>query len=125
MKEKFVENEVFQDFDKKVYNASIQLWAESIIKHNLDFNMTKVQHINLISNQNSKEVIDVFGKIMFEDKSTRTTQDFEVLRMQAMIANYLDLIVLSLKQDICTELKNEFIEYQNLKLNNGNKNKLK
>jgi hypothetical protein len=113
MKEKLAENKHLKKIDPQVYHASIKLWGESIIKHNLDINMTRVEHLNLISEQNSKEVLDTIGNIMFKDKHDRTDAEFKVLRDQGMVANYLQLITLSVEEDVCNNLKKEFIEYHN------------
>ena len=125
MKAHLDENKHLKNISKEIYNASIQLWAESIIKHNLDINMTSIDHLHLISEQNSKEVLKVIGSIMFKDKHSRTNEEFQTLRQQGMVANYLQLITLSVQEDVCTNLKKEFIEYQSLKLNSSKKPKIK
>lgn len=125
MREKLEENKHLKKITPEIFNASIKLWAESIIKHNLDINMTSVDHLHLISEQNSKEVLDVIGKIMFKDKHSRNNEEFQTLREQGMVSNYLQLITLSVKEDVCNDLKKEFIDFQNLKLNSIKKAKLK
>lgn len=125
MKAHLDENKHLKNISKEIYNVSIQLWAESIIKHNLDLNMTSIDHLHLISEQNSKEVLKVIGSIMFKDKHSRTNEEFQTLRQQGMVANYLQLITLSVEEDVCTNLKKEFIEYQSLKLNDSKKPKIK
>lgn len=125
MKTHLEENKHLKHIPLEVSNASIQLWAESIIKHNLNINMTSVDHIHLISDQNSKNVLKVIGKIMFKDKHSRTNEEFKILREQGIIANYLQLTTLSVTEDVCNDLKKEFIEFQKLKVNNLKKPKIK
>lgn len=125
MKEQLEENKHLKKIPTEVYNVTIKLWAESIIKHNLDINMTRIDHINLISNQNSSEVKEIIGSIMFKDKHSRTDKEFQTLREQGMVSNYMQLITLSATKDICHDLKNEFIAYQQLKLETSTKLKIK
>lgn len=125
MREQLEENKHLKKIPPEIFNASIKLWAESIIKHNLDINMTSVDYLHLISEQNSKEVLDVIGNIMFKDKHSRKNEEFQTLREQGMVSNYLQLITLSVKEDVCSDLKKEFIEFQNLKLNSVKKAKIK
>ena len=47
------------------------------------------------------------------------------LREQGMVSNYLQLITLSVKEDVCNDLKQEFVDFQNFKLNNSSNHKLK
>lgn len=125
IKEQLAENKHLKNIKPKVFNASLKLWAESIIKHNLDINMTRIEHLHLISNQNSDEVLKVIGKIMFKDKHSRTPTEFETLREQGIISNYIQMIVLSVKEDVCSDLKQEFIDFKQLNNNNSKKLKVK
>lgn len=125
MKEQLKENKHLKKIPLDIIEVSVKLWAESIIKHNLDINMTQIDHLNLISEQNSKEVLNIIGKIMFKDKHSRNTEEFQILREQGMVSNYLQMITLSVEKDICRDLKNEFIEFQNLKNKQSSKLKIK
>lgn len=124
MKEKLSEEKRLSQVEPKIMDASLKLWAESVIKHNLDINMTSVEHLNLISEQNSKAVWNTIGKIMFKSKDKRTDEEFRVLRTQGMINNYLQLTTFDLsdkKIDICNNLKQEFLQFHQPKLE-SNKN---
>lgn len=123
MKKNLDENKILKKIDSRIFNASLKLWGESVIKHNLDINMTRIDHLNLISDQNSREVLETIGQIMFKDKSSRTPEDFQTLREQGMISNYLQLITLSMPEDVCSDLKKEFAEFK--KLTNNASSKLK
>lgn len=123
MKEQLSENNHLAKISPDLINVSIQLWAESIIKHNLDINMTRVEHLSLISEQNSKLVLKTIGKVMSKPKDQRTDEDFQVLMEQGMVSNYLQMITLSSIQDICSNLKKEFKEFQTLKIATTKKNK--
>lgn len=114
MKKNLDENKNLKKIDSRIFNASLKLWGESVIKHNLDINMTRIDHLNLISEQNSTEVLETIGQIMFKDKESRTPEDFQTLREQGMISNYLQLSTLCVTEDVCGNLKKEFIEFKNL-----------
>lgn len=114
MHEQLLQNKQLKNIPTNILNVSVKLWAESVIKHNLDMNMTKIDHVNLLSNENSEEVISTIGAIIFKNKDERSNEDFQILRMQGIVANYLDMIVLSMKEDICGDLKKEFIEFKSL-----------
>lgn len=88
VREKLEENKHLSKIPDEVLNASIKLWAESIIKHNLDINMTIVDHLNLISEQNSNEVLNVIGKIIFKEKHERKPHEFQILREQGIVSNF-------------------------------------
>ena len=115
MRKHLNENKHLKKMEPLIMEISLKLWAESIIKHNLDINMTSIDHVNLISEQNSTDVINLIGKIMFKDKSSKTDKDFEILRKESIVSNYLQLITLSLEEDVCSNLKKEFVDFQNLK----------
>lgn len=113
VKEKIEQDKRISDsnIDKKIVNASIRLWSECVIKNNLDINSHRVDHLNLLSEQNSKEVFNVIGKIIWKSKDKRTPKEFELLREQGIINNLLQLHMLYLideKVDICSNLKTEF-----------------
>lgn len=104
-------------YDAKIKNASLRLWAESTIKHNLDANTDRVDHISLITNGNSKEVFDNLGKIMFKSKDKRTDEEYQILRNQQAISTYISTEIYSdsdKKVDPLSDLKKEFIEFKNL-----------
>ena len=125
MKSQLDDNKHLKKLNLDIKNVSIKLWAESIIKHNLDINMTRVDHLNLLSEQNSEQVLNMIGKIIFKSKDERTDDEFKILREQGMVSNYFQLITLSVKEDVCNDLKQEFVDFQNLKLNNSSNPKLK
>ncbi len=111
MVKKIKEDQQISDIDKKVVDASIKLWAECTIKNNLDVNCDRVDPIYLISEQNSTEVFDVLGEIMWKAKDQRTKKEFQILREQSRIHNSLQLNIIYLNEDnidICSDLKNEF-----------------
>lgn len=125
MRKNLNENKHLKKIEQLIMEVSLKLWAESIIKHNLDINMTKIDHINLISDKNSAEVIQHIGKIIFKAKHLRTDKDFEILSKEGMVSNYLQLITLSLEEDVCSNLKKEFVDFQNLKVINKSTPKFK
>lgn len=125
MKKHLNENKHLKKIDPLIMGVSLKLWAESIIKHNLDINMTRIDHVNLISEQNSAEVIKLIGKIIFKDKDLRTDKDYQILREESIVSNYLQLITLSLEEDVCSNLKKEFVDFQNLKSIQKNSPKIK
>lgn len=108
--------EYFKNIDVKVVNASLQLWFESVLKHNLNINMIRVDPINLISEENSKKVLSVFKKIMIKSKHNRTQEEFQILRNQDIIQNYINLIVLRDDKDYFENLKSEFVDFKNKQL---------
>lgn len=108
--------EYFKNIDVKVVNASLQLWFESVLKHNLNINMIRVDPINLISEENSKKVLSVFKKIMMKSKHDRTQEEFQILRNQDIIQNYINLIVLRDDKDYFENLKSEFVDFKNKQL---------
>ena len=102
------------EINEKIIKLSIKLWTESTIKHNLDINMTRVDHINLLSDQNSEEILNFFGKILFKSKDKRTTKEFKDLREQERVNNFIVLFAFQKHDeniDIYTNIKNEFLEF--------------
>jgi hypothetical protein len=98
------------DIDKKIVNASLKLWAECVIKNNLDIN-SSVDPSYLLSEQNSQEVFDILGNILWKQKDKRTTKEFRVLRSQDRVNSVIQLNVIYLDEDnidICNDLKKEF-----------------
>lgn len=117
--------EYFKNIDVKVVNASLQLWFESVLKHNLNINMTRVDPINLISEENSKKVLSVFKKIMIKSKHNRTQEEFQILRNQDIIQNYINLIVLRDDKDYFENLKSEFVDFKSKQLSSEQTKKTK
>jgi len=119
--------EYFKNIDVKVVNASLQLWFESVLKHNLNINMIRVDPINLISEENSKKVLSVFKEIMMKSKHDRTPEEFKTIRNQDFIQNYINLIVLRDDKDYFENLKSEFVEFKRNQLSSENlkNNKMK
>lgn len=119
IKEKIEEQKLLKNIKPTLLEAGIKLWAESVIKHNLDINMMGVDYLKLISHQNSQAVLDTIGQVMAKDKSTRTPQDFDVLRSQGSVTNYIEINVFAaadIKKDLCNDLKWEFIQFKNPEL---------
>ena len=108
-------------------SACIKLWGESVLKHNLNGSMGKVEHLNLITKENSKEVIKNIGKIIFKTRQNKTSEDYKKLREQSLISISIDLIVmLELdKKDICNELKTEFLDFKSTFVNTVGSKRLK
>jgi hypothetical protein len=97
--------------DEKLINATIKLWAECVLKNNLDINSHKIDTTNLISEQNSKDIFNIIGKIVWKAKEKRTDKEWKILREHTIINNYLQLELLYLyedKIDIFRDLKKEF-----------------
>lgn len=119
--------EYFMHIDIKIINASLQLWFESVLKHNLNINMTRIDTIHLISEENSKKVLTVFKKIMMKSKHERTQEEFKVLRDQDFIQHYINLVVLRDDKDYFENLKSEFVEFKRNQLSSENlkNNKIK
>ena len=100
----------------KIFDASIQLWAESTIKHNISVGMDRVDHINLLSNENSTGVLNTFGKILNKEKHKRTPKEYTVLREQSMVSNMIVMTVYDKYDkavDMCENIKKEFSEFIN------------
>lgn len=128
----FKESEIFQELKDKitpnypadtnleVVNLSVQLFMESVIKHNLDFNMLSVEQLRLLSDDNSKEVLKVFGKIMYKSKDKRTQEDFQKLRLQGNVVNRIVLYLYDeadKERNVCEAMKQEFDSYTTQKDN--------
>lgn len=99
----------------KVIQASIQLFMESVIKHNLDTMMLSLDFTNFITEDNTKLVKDIFGPIvLYKSKHEKTDKDYETLRVQGHIANNIALYCLmELNKDnnVCDNIKAEFGEF--------------
>jgi len=117
--------EYFMHIDIKIINASLQLWFESVLKHNLNINMTRIDTIHLISEENSKKVLTVFKKIMMKSKHERTQEEFKVLRDQDFIQHYINLVVLRDDKDYFENLKSEFVEFKRIQLSTENTKTIK
>ncbi len=117
--------EYFMHIDIKIINASLQLWFESVLKHNLNINMTRIDTIHLISEENSKKVLTVFKKIMMKSKHERTQEEFKVLRDQDFIQHYINLVVLRDDKDYFENLKSEFVEFKRIQLSAENTKTIK
>ena len=90
----------------------MKLWAESVIKHNLDINMTKIDSLYLLSNENSKDVINFFGTIMFKPKDKRKLAEFELLREQEIAESNIKYVCLmNREEDYYYDLKKEYEQY--------------
>lgn len=113
----------------KVIQASIQLFMESVIKHNLDTMMLSIDFINFVTEDNSKLVKDIFGPIvLYKSKHDKTDKDYEILKVQGNISNNIALYCLmELNNDnnVCDNIKAEFGEFiMNQKQQNTFKPKL-
>lgn len=117
--------EYFMHIDTKIINASLQLWFESVLKHNLNINMTRIDTIHLISEENSKKVLTVFKKIIMKSKHERTQEEFKVLRDQDFIQHYINLVVLRDDKDYFENLKSEFVEFKRIQLSTENTKTIK
>lgn len=108
-------------------SACIKLWGESVLKHNLNGNMGRVEHLSLITEENSKEVIKNIGKIISKKRENKTSEDYKKLREQSLVSMSIDLIVmLELdKKDICNDLKAEFIDFKSTFVNTLGSKRLK
>jgi hypothetical protein len=99
----------------KVVQASIQLFMESVIKHNLDVNMLTIDFINFVTEDNSKVVKDIFGPIvLYKNKHDKTDKDYQILKVQGHISNNIALYCLmeiNQDHDVCAEIKEEFGNY--------------
>ena len=96
-------------------SSCLKLWAESVLKHNLNASTGRIEYLNLITEENSKEVVKNIGKIIFKKKEKRTDEDYKKLRDQALILLTIDIEVGGIAQagkDICKELKAEFIDFK-------------
>jgi hypothetical protein len=101
--------------DKKIVNATVKLWAECVLKNNLDINAHRIDPIYLISEQNSTEIFNIFGKIMWKEKDKRTDKDRQILKEQDRVNNCLQLYLFDFsddKIDIFSDLKKEFTTWK-------------
>lgn len=113
---KDLSNELDSGVDKKIADTTLKLWAESVIKHNLALGMDRVDHIYLITEENSNGVKSLFGKIMANSKDKRTDKDYKVLQLQSLIYNYITIIAYRLADnniDVYQSLKNDYELYSN------------
>ncbi len=111
IEKKLKEDDKASKMDKKIVNATLKLWAECVIKNNLDRDSDRVDPIYLFSQQNSTEVYKTIGKIIWKAKDKRTDKEWKVLKEQGIINNCLQLNIYYLlddKIDIFVDLKNEF-----------------
>ena len=112
-----VSKELINDsVDEKVFNATLKLWGESIIKHNLSVYMGRIDPINLISEENSTEVKRVIGKIIFKSKDKRSDEEWKTLKQNGIVQTKIWLTVYKLEDqgiDVFSDLKKEFIEFSN------------
>lgn len=109
------EEEKIKKIDKKIVSATIKLWAECVIKNNLDINNHRIDPIYLISEQNSTDIFKTFGKIMWKDKDKRTDKEWKILQEQDRVNNYLKICLYDLSDDttdIFSDLKKEFITWK-------------
>jgi len=81
----YLDKEVEARFNKNVVDASLRLWAESVIKHNLSISMTSVDNLYLITHENSKPVRTTLGKIMAKSKDKKSSSDFTALSEQSRV----------------------------------------
>ncbi len=98
--------------DRHTVSIGVQLFAESVIKHNLDINMMAVDHYHLLSQQNSEKIQESLGQILFKEKHQRTDKDFQLLREVNMVKNVIDS--LSFSEDFYDKIKCEYIEYKKI-----------
>lgn len=126
LKNKIEENKFMAKIEPDILKASVNLWIESVIKHNLCANCANIDTYNFISKENSPLVLKIFGKIFNKEKSQKTPQDFEALRHQSSVQN--GLVMISLQQldtaDVWENLKKEFLDFR-LKNEVVKKNKIK
>jgi len=111
LQKKFNEDKNLEKFDKKLVDATLKLWAECVLKNNLDRDCDRIDPIYLFSQQNSTEVYKTIGKIIWKAKDKRTDKEWKTLKDQGIINNSLQLTVYDLsddKVDIFSDLKKEF-----------------
>lgn len=99
----------------KVIQASIQLFMESVIKHNLDTMMLSLDFTNFVTEDNSKLVKDVFGSIvLYKSRHEKTDKDYDTLRTMGHITNNMALyclMQLNHENNVCENIKAEFGDF--------------
>lgn len=115
VQKKLNEDKKIENFDKKLVNATLKLWAECVLKNNLDRDSDRVDPLYLFSQQNSTEVYKKIGKIIWKAKDNRTDKEWKTLTDHGIIHNSLQLNIYYLsddKIDIFSDLKKEFITWK-------------